>query len=202
MKRRDFLSGVSVGVLSGTAGCIDIPDNILSDDPSMSNNNNNTVLDEGLYLGSADQIDFRVFDIELEFSTVENSAFMYEGELYSLQEFGTIVASDSLADTVREELTGKEILPDPNLLVSSSEFPLSDVENPSERPSGSIQRGLERGVTVEYIVERDNGNVSSEPEIELQELLDQTPNSGSGFVQFEAEPYECTIPVGVRVIVI
>lgn len=201
MKRRDFLSGVSVGVLSGTAGCIDIPDNILSDNPG-TNNNTDTAPKEGLYFGSGDQVDFRVFDVDLEFSTVEESAFMYEGELYTLEEFGTIVASDSLADTVRGLLTDEEVLPDPNLLVSPSEFPLSDVQNPKERPNSSIQRGLERGVTVEYIVEKDNGNVSSEPNIELQELLTQTPSSGSGFVQFEAEPYECTIPVGVEVIVI
>lgn len=201
MKRREFLSGVSVSVFTGSAGCIDVPDGIVPDD-SNSSDGENTPPKEGLYFGTENQIDFRIFDVDRNFDQIDSSVFRYNGESYSLEEFGTIVATDSLVDEVRQDLTTKGVLPDPNILVDTSKFGLSEALNPEIRSDIEIQRDANKGVVIEYIMETDNNNVIADPETELQTLIDQTPSSGSGFVQFEQRPYECTIPIGVRVVTI
>lgn len=200
MKRRDFLSGISIGAIGSTAGCIDIPTGIVSDNPNTTENEN-VIPEEKLYLGSGEQISLRVFDIDLDYDTIETSAYAYNDEVYSLEQFGTIVASQSSVDELEQNLSEKDILPDPRLTLNPSEFTLSNIENPQDRSDITIQRNLERGVVVEYIVETDNGEVTSEPEIDVQNLVDQTPSSASGIVQFDRKPYNFTIPIGVEVVV-
>ena len=201
MKRRSFLSGISIGAIGGTAGCIDIPSGIVSDDPNSISNGDKPPREE-LYLGSGEQISLRIFDVNREYNTIEDTAYVYNGEPYSLEEFGTIVASEDLVNKVRRNLSGKDILPDPRITLSPSEFILSEVKNPSVRENITIQRNLERGVVVEYVVETESGKVTSEPQVEIEDLVNQTPSSGTGTIQFDKRAYTFTIPIGVKVVVI
>jgi hypothetical protein len=198
-KRRKVIAGLLTFTVGGTAGCLSILDN-------DENNKNNTkdkiedIPDERILLGSDKQLNIRILKPDIEYRKIGRT-YIYEGNRYTFEEFGSKISMEFLEKEVRSHLSQESVVEDNNIFVTTGDIDLLSVNNPEIRSRFEVDRFRQETIVVEYLVRTSENSIINEPRFEVSELLEYIPHSAYIRIQFDQRVYESVIPIVVKVII-
>lgn len=189
MKRRQFIGCTGTGIAIGLSGCIG---------PFSGEDVEESLPPEGtINLGTGGQMQIVIPEPDYEYEVQEN-LFLFRGNNYLLEEFGTITASEVLRDNMEALLENEDLLIEDGISVSIDQIETNEVENQHIVGEFTPNRSDNTVVVVEYDIEIGDDDILQQPNISFSELVDTIPHSGEVDMQFDEGRFVAVLPIMAR----